>query len=188
MGNLKDITPSKEEAPTEETKPVLKLTPEKKKLDTQKTSSTVDSTEEKKYTTSPDGKYTFPVSEFDSDRFEENNFNIPQLKIPGWVVCWPHDIKANSIAHMRKRGWVFVNPKEPGCEEAGRKIVAGRNQAGETAFHYAMKMPESKFKELQAREEEGRKNLLESVTKAPSEESSAIYATEQMKINRGLDK
>lgn len=187
MGNLGNIKPTTE-TKTEEAKPVLKLTPEKKKVDTKEGTSIVSSTEEENYTTSPDGKYKIPVLEFDSDRLEENKFNIPQLKIPGWVVAWPHDLKASSIPHMVDQGWLFVSPNEPGCEAAGRKVVAGRTQAGETAFHYAMKMPESKFKEMQAREERGRKNLLESIAKAPSEESSAIYATNEMKINRGLGK
>jgi len=182
MSNLENI-PTTKKTPTEETKPILKLTPEKKKLDTKQADSIVSSNEEKAYTTSPDGKYKIPVSEFDSDRLEENEFSIPQIKIPGWVVSWPHDIKANSIPRMVDKGWIFVNPNEPGCEAAGRKVVAGRTQAGETAFHYAMKMLECKFKELQKREEGKRTDLLESVKKAPSTESNAIYATDQMKIN-----
>ena len=167
MSNLEKITP--------------KITPEKKRLDTETTKVSIDLNEEKDYTISPDGKYKYLKSEFDSDRLEENNFNIPQINIPGWIVCWPHDLKANTIPYMFKKGWIFVNPKEKGCEEAARKIVAGRTQAGETAFHYAMKMPECKFRELQAREEKGRVNLLEGIKKAPSEETNAIYATEQMK-------
>lgn len=160
-----------------------------KKLDTRENNSSVDSTDEKKYTTSPDGKYKIPISEFDSDRLEENKFNIPQIKIPGWVVSWPHDLKANSIPHMVDQGWRFISPNEPGCEAVSRKVVAGRTQAGETAFHYAMKMPESKFKEMQAREEGERQDLLKAIQKAPSEESKAIYSTDQMKINnRGLVK
>lgn len=181
LDNLTNIT----ETPTE-TKTVLKLPTEKKKLDIEQAPANVDSIEEKAYTTSHDGKYKIPVSEFNSDRLEENKFNIPQIKIPGWVVAWPHDIKASSIPHMVDQGWLFISPNEPGCEAAGRKVVAGRTQAGETAFHYAMKMPESKFKELQAREERGRKNLLEGIAKAPSETSNAIYATDQMKLSRGL--
>jgi hypothetical protein len=164
----------------------LKL-PEKK-LDTKlETINTTVSSEEINYTSSPDGKYKIPVSEFDSDRLEENKSNIPQLNIPGWVVCWPHDIKANSIPHMVDQGWLFVSPNEPNCEAAGRKIPAGRTQGGETAFHYAMKMLEPKFKEMRFREEKERKSMLDSVKTAPSKETKAIYATEQMKINRGLD-
>jgi len=174
--------------PTTNTPNQEKLTSEKKTLDKEITPSIVASTEEKAYTTSPDGKYKIPISEFDSDRLEENKFNIPTIKIPGWVVSWPHDIKAGSIPHMVDQGWLFVNPNQPGCEAASRKVVAGRTQSGETAFHYAMKMPEAKFKELQVREETQRKSLLDSVAKAPSEDSKAIYATEQMKINRGLGK
>jgi len=142
------------------------------------------SNEESNYTTSPDGKYkSLITSEYDSDRFEENKTNIPQIKIPGYVVSAPHDKSPNSIQNMLDKGWQFVTVTE--SPAAKRKIYAGTNTAGEAAFHYLMKMPESKFKEIQAREEQHRKNLLESVAKAPSEESSAIYATDQMKINRG---
>ena len=185
MSNLKNITPDTKENKEEEVKTTLKLTDEKKKLDTAKDSTIVDSTEEITYTTSPDGKYKIPVSEFDSDRLEENRTNIPQIKIPGWVVCWPDDRKASTLGYMVDKGYSFVSPNEPGCEAVSRKVVAGNKQTGEPAFHYAMKIPECKFKELQAREEKERKDLLESVAKAPSEESKAIYATEEMKINRG---
>ena len=166
--DLKDLTPE------------LKINSEEKTIDKKEKTVKNVKDDESNYTTSPDGKYKFRIAtEFDSDRLEENQFNIPQIKIPGWVVIWPHDIKANTIAQMMAKGWIFVSKEENPA--AGRKIVAGRTQGGETAFHYAMKMPEAKFKELQAREEEQRQNLVASIKKAPSKESKAIYATDQMK-------
>lgn len=166
--DLKDLTPE------------IKINSEEKTIDNKEKTVKNTKDEESKYTTSPDGKYKFRIAtEFDSDRLEENQFNIPQIKIPGWVVIWPHDIKANTIALMMAKGWIFVSKEENSA--AGRKIVAGRTQGGETAFHYAMKMTEAKFKELQAREEEQRLNLVKSIKKTPSQESKAIYATDQMK-------
>ncbi len=154
----------------------------KKTVDNKKTTSNLG----EGYTMSPDGKYKIAISEYDSDRLEENRFNIPQIKIPGWVVIWPHDVRANSLDTLVKKGWQFVSPNEPGCEAAGRKIPAGRTQGGETAFHYAMKMPESKYKELMKREEAERAAMEEAIKRAPSAESKAIYGTEQMHFSRDV--
>lgn len=159
-----------------------KLQEEKKDVDNKAASMKVEK-DEARYTTSPDGKYKIPVSEYNSDRLEENQQNIPTITIPGWVVVWPHDIKPSTIQSMVNKGWQFVSSKEPGCEAAGRKIVAGRTAAGETAFHYAMKMPESKYKELTKREEEERKAYENSIKQTPNDKSSAIYATDDMKFD-----
>ena len=188
MSEIKDLQ-SLKLTKKEIEKSTLKLNPKEKKLDVQENQSklvkeeVISSREEQSYTVSPDGKYKIPVSEFDSDRLEENKFNIPSIKIPGWVIVWPHDVRAGSIPNMVNKGWIFVSPTDPGCEAASQRVVAGRTQGGETAFHYPMKMPEAKFKELMAREEKERKRLLESIEKSPSKETKAIYATDQMKFN-----
>lgn len=141
------------------------------------------SPEEPVYTESPDGKYRILKSEFHSERLEENTTNIPVIKIPGWVVVWPHDVKPNTIHNMLARGWQFVRATDPGCEAAGRIISAGKNQALEPARHYAMKIPEAKFKELKMMEEQERALKEESLKNRPSNQSSEIYGTEQMKFS-----
>lgn len=138
------------------------------------------------YTMSPDGKYKIYKSELHSDRLEENKTNIPQLNIPGWKIAWPHDIRANSIHNMIARGYTFVHPNDHSVNGARLKVPAGRTQTGEAAFHYAMKIPESKFKELMIREEQERAAQEDALKRNPSKESNAIYGTEQMHFSRDV--
>lgn len=176
------LVSTKTKQPTKNT-----LTIKKEVSKTEVTESILDSNEEKElYTTSADGKYkiSLPRSEYDSDRLEENKFNIPQLKIPGYVIAWPHDVKANSIPNMVAKGWQFISPLEPGCEAVSRKIPAGRTAEGATAYHYAMKMPESKHKEMIERDEKERRKIEDAIKNSPSNESKAIYATEEMDLKR----
>lgn len=145
------------------------------------------SPEEPAYTESPDGKYKFFIkSEQDSDYLDSHSTNIPAIKIPGWVVVWPHDVKPDTIHNMQAKGYQFVRETDPGCSAAGRIIHAGLDTAGKPARHYAMKIPEAKFKELKAREEKIRQELEGSLQVTPSKDTNQIYGTQEMQINNEL--
>lgn len=142
---------------------------------------------EPQYTESPDGRYKFLIkSEQNDDYLEDRTQNIPNVRIPGHVVCWPHDIKPNTIPLMDAKGWKFVPKHILQEQNADRRVVAGRNMAGEVCYHYAMYMPESKKKELDARESADRLAKLESMKIAPNPKEKAIYGTEQMDFSRGV--
>lgn len=142
---------------------------------------------EPQYTESPDGKYKFLIkSEQNDDYLEDRTQNIPTVRIPGHVVYWPHDVKPYTLPRLLAKGWNFVPKHVLQEQNADRRVVAGRNQAGETCCHYAMYMSESKKKELDARESAERFGRLQSMKIAPSIDSQGIYGTEQMDFSRGV--
>lgn len=142
---------------------------------------------EEQYTSSPDGRYKFLKSEYDSDYLEDRTpTRIPQITREGYTIVWPHDIKAATIPFMRRQGWDFVDPRVPGCEEAAKRIVAGRTETGEIAFHYAMQMRTEDYNAMMSRKTRMRKEKEDNMKLSPSDQSNAIYGTEQMNFSREI--
>lgn len=186
---LENLEVIQNESVKKEVKKVKKEVAIKKEEDNLTSEQSVEenSSSEEIYTVSPDGKYKIYKSDLHSDRLEENRQNIPTITIPGWVVAWPHDIKPNAIANAIAKGYQFIQENEPAASGKRLKIPAGRTSTGETAYHYAMKIPESKHREIMMREEAERSAQEEAIKRSPTGKSSdAIYATEQMHFSRDV--
>lgn len=139
------------------------------------------------YTTSPDGKYRFlkPKSVNHADLLEERNTNIPYFQRPGYVIVWPHDAKPAYISSYIARGYEFVDPNTPGCENAIQQPLAGILRVdGTPARHYAMQISEEKFKEMKRIEQKVRDDHEASLKIKPSDKSGDIYGTGQTDFSR----
>lgn len=86
-----------------------------------------------------------------SDVIQYQSSNIPQIVIPGFKICAPTTENEIEIQRMIDMGWEFVQPSEPGCEDAARLVYAGSRKDNSPFFHRLLKMPEEKWNELENR-------------------------------------
>ena len=139
------------------------------------------------FTTSPDGKYKIPKPKKHADFLEKSPSRIPyitdQAILNDYHIYWESDEKPHAITDRINAGYSFVDTNTPGCEHA-IPTHSGYRPDGSAFMSYAMWIPRGKFLEI----ERLRQNVItekeQEILKKPSDESSAIYATEQMKIGR----
>ncbi len=104
------------------------------------------------YTIDPHTGQKYLKPKGDSHLIRDNNMRIPQINRPGYEVIWPIDRDQTSIPNLIKKGWEFVDPNTPGCENAIQQIYAGQRPDGSPMFHKAMQMPKEKYLEMQVME------------------------------------
>lgn len=93
-------------------------------------------------------KYAKPRGE--SEYIGRRSWKLPPLIREGFQIIWEVN-KGNRIQLRIADGWEFVDPKTPGCEDAGQLPSAGHDERGNALHHRAMQMPEAKYLEMMAR-------------------------------------
>lgn len=164
---------------------------EQQKTEAKAPKAKIDEVNDPEYTTSPDGKYKFlkPKSVNHADLLEETSTNIPYFTRPGYIIVWPHDAKPSYIPSYIARGYEFVDPNTPGCENAIQQPLAGILKVdGSPARHYAMQISEEKFKEMKRIEQRKRDDFEAELKLKPSEKSDNIYGTGQTEYSKAYAK
>lgn len=137
------------------------------------------------FTTSPDGKYKIPKPKKHADFLDKSPSRIPYITDPAilseYHIFWENDERPHNISDRINSGYEFVDNNVPGYEHA-IPTHSGYRPDGSAFMSYCMRMPLSKFKEIERMRQDAITAKEQEILRKPSDESNAIYATEQMKL------
>ncbi len=112
---------------------------------------------------------------------------LPQVKIPGKVVVWASNIDGDvTISNMLSRGYMFVDPKQPGCAVAAQRPQKGLNNLGQPLYHVAMMIDEDKHWEL-VKADTKKKNYDVNQLEAPHSDSPYARTSQTLYTDFGTE-